>query len=247
MILYFTGTGNSRYAARQLGKVLEDEVYPIQGDLKANREGVFDSQRPYVFVSPTYAWRLPRVVEEYIIQSRFEGSRMAYFILTCGDSVGAAAEYAAALCRKKGLEFRGLGEVVMPENYIAMFPVPPAEEAAQICNAAEPVLAELAELIREGKSIPSPKAGILGKMESGPVNRLFYPLFVSAGGFWSTDTCVGCGLCQEQCPLNNIRLKEGRPVWGSHCTHCMACICGCPHEAIEYKKRSKGQPRYYLK
>ena len=95
MILYFTGTGNSRYAARQLGKVLEDEVYPIQGDLKANREGVFDSQRPYVFVSPTYAWRLPRVVEEYIIQSRFEGSRMAYFILTCGDSVGAAAEYAA--------------------------------------------------------------------------------------------------------------------------------------------------------
>ena len=46
MILYFTGTGNSRYAARQLGKVLEDEVYPIQGDLKANREGVFDSQRP---------------------------------------------------------------------------------------------------------------------------------------------------------------------------------------------------------
>lgn len=60
MILYFTGTGNSRYAARQLGKVLEDEVYPIQGDLKANREGVFDSQRPYVFVSPTYAWRLPR-------------------------------------------------------------------------------------------------------------------------------------------------------------------------------------------
>ena len=48
------GTGNSRYAASQLGQVLEDEVYPIQGDLKANREGVFDSQRPYVFVSPTY-------------------------------------------------------------------------------------------------------------------------------------------------------------------------------------------------
>ena len=50
----------------------------------------------------------------------------------------------------------------------------------------------------------------------------------------ATDACIGCGKCVELCPLNNIRLENGKPVWGKHCTHCMACICYCPKEAIEY-------------
>ncbi len=31
---------------------------------------------------------------------------------------------------------------------------------------------------------------------------------------------------------------------GDACTHCMACICGCPAEAIEYGSRSRGKARY---
>ena len=44
--------------------------------------------------------------------------------------------------------------------------------------------------------------------------------------------------------MNNITLRGGRPVWGKACTHCMACICYCPAEAIEYGKKSRGKPRY---
>ena len=33
---------------------------------------------------------------------------------------------------------------------------------------------------------------------------------------------------------------------GKNCTHCMACICYCPKEAIEYGKKSKGKPRYHF-
>lgn len=44
--------------------------------------------------------------------------------------------------------------------------------------------------------------------------------------------------------MNNIRLENGKPVWGKECTHCMACICYCPAEAIEYGKKSFGKPRY---
>lgn len=44
--------------------------------------------------------------------------------------------------------------------------------------------------------------------------------------------------------MNNIQLIDGKPVWGKNCTHCMACICYCPQEAIEYGKKSVGKPRY---
>lgn len=46
------------------------------------------------------------------------------------------------------------------------------------------------------------------------------------------------------CPLNNITLEDGKPLWGGNCTHCMACISYCPTEAIEYGRRSVGKPRY---
>ena len=39
---------------------------------------------------------------------------------------------------------------------------------------------------------------------------------------------------------NNIKIQNGKPVWGKDCTHCMACICHCPTEAIEYGKKSVG-------
>lgn len=41
-------------------------------------------------------------------------------------------------------------------------------------------------------------------------------------------------------------LQNGKPVWGQDCTHCMACICCCPAEAIEYGKMSLGKPRYHF-
>ena len=58
------------------------------------------------------------------------------------------------------------------------------------------------------------------------------------------DTCIGCGLCEKNCVMSNITMQDGRPVWNGNCTHCMACICGCPEAAIEYGKKSVGKPRY---
>lgn len=58
----------------------------------------------------------------------------------------------------------------------------------------------------------------------------------------SYHSCVGCGLCERVCPLGNIALEGGKPAWRGTCTHCMACICRCPAEAIEYGKHSEGLP-----
>lgn len=247
MILFFSGTGNSRYAARRLAEALDAEpAVSINEYLKAGRTGDFTSDTPYVFVAPTYAWQLPRLVRDFIRASRFRSSKDAYFVLTCGDAAGNAAQYAGRLCAEIGLRFRGLLAVVMPENYVAMFPVPEREAAERVIADAQPALSLAARYIRERKAFPSYVPSLLDRLFSGPVNRVFYPFCVSAKGFRVTNACVGCGRCERLCPLNNIRLKEGRPAWGSRCTHCMACICACPVQAIEYRKASVGKPRYYL-
>ena len=60
----------------------------------------------------------------------------------------------------------------------------------------------------------------------------------------ATDACVSCGQCAQACPMNNITLAGGRPVWGGACTHCMACISLCPKGAIEYGRGTVGRRRY---
>ncbi len=246
MILYFTGTGNSRYAANRLGAALGDTVVSVHTYIRQKTPGVFASEAPYVFVTPTYAWRMPRIVRAFLETASFSGSRDAYFVLTCGDGAGNAAADAERLCRQKGLAFRGLLPVVMPENYIAMFPVPEAEEARRILRAAEPVIDAAADAVRTGQPFPLRRAGLMDRLLSGAVNPVFYAAVVHDGGFYTTENCTGCGRCAALCPLENIRLCEGRPVWNGNCTHCMACISACPTGAIEYKKASRGKPRYYL-
>lgn len=245
MIIYFTGTGNSRYCAQQLAEQLGEECRDVFSLLRHGIAGEFVSTRPWIFVAPTYSWRLPRVLRDLIRRSSFSGSKDAYFVMTCGSDVGNAQAYNQALCREKGFRYRGTLQVVMPENYVAMFPVPEAEEARAIVAAARPVLEQGAACIREGRDFPSLHVGAVGRLKSGIVNTLFYPVCVKASPFTATDRCISCGKCEEVCPLGNIRMEEGRPRWGKQCTHCMACICLCPAEAIEYGKASQGKPRYH--
>ena len=76
------------------------------------------------------------------------------------------------------------------------------------------------------------------------IKYIFYSLFVKDKKFYAKDDCIGCGLCERLCPMDNIEIKNGKPVWKGGCTHCMACICSCPESAIEYGKISAGKPRY---
>lgn len=246
MIFYFSGTGNSQYAAALAGEVLAETPISINALLKSGTQagGAYVSETPFVFVTPTYAWRIPHAVERWIRENTFSGCRDAYFFMTCGDSIGAAELYLQPLCDDMGLNFRGVQKFPMPENYIAMFTAPEKAEARAILEKIKPEILEAAARIRDRKPLPSAKLGIGDRLYSGIVNTAFYKLFVSAKGFYTTDACTGCGYCVKACPLSNIRLQNGKPVWGENCTHCMACICHCPQEAIEYKKKSHGQPRY---
>ena len=245
MIIYFSGTGNSRYVAESIALRTNDELVNANEYIKANRIADFTSETPYVFVAPTYAWRIPRVFSEFIENGTFKGSKIAYFVMTCGTDIGNADKYIRELCDKKDMQYMGVKKVQMPENYVAMYDVTDKAESELLIAESDKTAKTLSEIILSGIALPSEKIGVVAKMKSRQINPIFYSLFVKARGFYVTDKCISCGKCEELCPLNNIKLAEGKPVYGDRCTHCMACICACPTEAIEYKKHTVGKPRYY--
>ena len=144
MIIYFSGTGNSRYCAKLLGQKLDDSCLDSFNFIRDGIAADLITGPPWIFVSPTYAWRLPHVFEDFIRRGDFKGNEDAYFVMTCGDDIGNAAKYLRRLCEEKGLKFRGVLPVVMPENYIAMFDAPSDAEAVRIIDVADRALKKAA-------------------------------------------------------------------------------------------------------
>ena len=66
MILFFSATGNSRFAAGLLADILKDTLVSLNEVFKNGQKWEFYSEAPFVLVAPVYAWRLPAVIEELL-------------------------------------------------------------------------------------------------------------------------------------------------------------------------------------
>lgn len=244
MILYFSGTGNSRYVARKIAEASGDDIISINQRIKDGDYSDVKSEKPLVFVGPVYAGRLPRIMDEYIEKVTFSGNKKAYFVGTCAATAWQTVSYVEKLCEKKKFSLLGFNSVVMPQGYIAGGGTQPKNVNDRILKEAEPKIEKTADIISRQQPLPKEQPGkaIMSKI----INPMMYATMISAKGFKVTDKCGSCGTCVERCPLNNIKLVDGKPTWGKECTHCMACIAGCPKEAIEYGKKTQGKTRYYL-
>ena len=140
MVLYFTGTGNSRHIAERIAHALNDTLISLNDRIKSGDITPLAVNGRLVLVMPTYAWRIPRIVRDHLLRTELRGARETWFVMDCGSEIGNAAKYNRALCREKGLVYMGTAQIVMPENFIAMFNAPTVEEARWIVAKAEPFI-----------------------------------------------------------------------------------------------------------
>ena len=209
MVLYFTGTGNSKYIAERIATALNEDILSMNDRIKEGNTANVMTGKSMVIVVPTYAWRIPRIVLKWLQQTKFPEAKKIWFVMDCGGEIGNAAKYNQELSRQLHLSYMGTAQIVMPENYIAMFGVPGKAEAKEIVAKAEPSIDDVIKDIQAKREFSKPRNNMYDKIMSSAVNTIFYPMFVKADKFLATDACISCGKCVQVCPLNNVQLKNG--------------------------------------
>ena len=156
MIFCFSGTGNSRYIAQRIAEALQKTVIDLNARIKANNTTTVDTGSDVIMVTPTYAWRIPKIVSEWMEKTKWTGAKRIWFVMDCGSEIGNAAKYNRSLAEQKQLHYMGTAQIIMPENYIAMFNAPQVDEAQQITAKAEPDIQAAIKCIQKKQEFPVP-------------------------------------------------------------------------------------------
>ena len=63
--------------------------------------------------------------------------------------------------------------------------------------------------------------------------------------FWADESCNGCGVCAQICPVQNVEMVDAQPRWLGRCEQCFACLQWCPQAAIQFRQATAGRARYH--
>ena len=234
-IYWFSGTGNSLYAAKRLSA--EMGGYPlVQITDAAPSDAVGGTGMKIGFVFPSYYGNLPRAVKTFVERLEIKPDTYIFAVVTMGavgqGSVGALDKALKA----KGLKLNYGRGVLMPANYVISYNPADGDKKAKMLDKADERLRvfarEISARLQSVKTFPFTAKNLFKNIE-----KLDDSFAVNGG-------CTGCGLCERICPVRNIRLDNGKPEWQRHCEHCVACISWCPAKAINYGGKTQNRRLY---
>lgn len=245
-IYFFSGTGNSLFAAREIKRLIPDaEMIPIVSALK---EKNFVTKAESVgFVFPVHGMTVPFPVRLFL--ERIDTASASYFfaVATRGGTVFKGFRVIRRALRRQGKRLNASFLVDMASNdpKLSFYSEPTKEELGLI-------EAKALEKINEIAGIISSRAEYNGEEKTGetfsgnpllngflekliPFMTHFLMQIMVKKYFYADSRCTGCGICEKVCPSQRVIMKDGRPLWQTDvpCYFCYACLNYCLLKSVQ--------------
>ncbi|MCD4829516.1 MAG: EFR1 family ferrodoxin [Candidatus Cloacimonetes bacterium] len=240
----FSGTGNSLWAARRMAHHLGEGRIEGMAHYRDAKVVKPDSLVVGLFF-PLYVMGLPLLVEEFIARLDLSDVEYVFAVMTSGPVLSRAMTDLRKLLKSKGEWLASGFRLKVVNNYIALFKIPPLDEQKHIFAQADQKLKTAAKQVRD--RLHSVETTSWPVRIPGLITHPIWKRHVRAADrkFTVSDACTSCGLCAQVCPVDNIKLVDGKPRWLHHCEECLACLHFCPPEAIDFGPKTLGKTRYH--
>lgn len=246
LILYFSGTGNTKRVAEEFkARLIENGASVIMHSIEEKTDIAKIAYDYLILGFPKY-YEYPVLIMPWYLKKNLPKREKPIPTL--------------AFCTQAGplkTDFTGLERLLKKRNHRLTVEVSlPYANNMMIFKAFHPM--PQPELLENQKNIRSQVGSLLeaflkGETVAEHTTAWQRPLIifvaeactklmpVFAMRLSADENCTGCGLCAKRCPVQNISIKEGKPVFHKHCLFCMRCINSCPTNAIRYNGRKCAQ------
>ncbi len=238
LLLYFTGTFNTRYLSNRLKEKLEAEGHVVtlhEIDPSHNYQLDYSNYNLLGLGYPIHGYAAPWAFLRFIRKQHFPKGLQTFIYKNSGETEianDASSKYVLRKLRRCGIHVDNEYHFLMPYNIHFRFDEKLVKEMLQkdeqlLCTLVHEVTHHIPNIQR-----PSLWANIVCSVVSrpmyiaGPVNSFLYKV--------DPQKCVNCNRCINTCPTRNIyRDASGRIRFHHHCLTCMRCSFCCPTAAID--------------
>ncbi|MBD7913200.1 MULTISPECIES: EFR1 family ferrodoxin [Clostridium] len=251
-ILYFSGTGNTKWIVDSLSKMLKaenQEVYLYSLNSIFDISSVKVTEVDMIGIAyPTYSSKAPLLVREILQRLPSAEKLPIFYITTTGHIAGDVNLYTHKVMRKKGYKIFLSANFILGNNlHLSSL----CQSSAIDLNTGKSRIKILyrkignvcARIINledyiEGKNI---FARIYGTSQRFIGEKLVRNRFK---GFYINDKCNRCGWCIRNCPMQNIKNRDEKIIFEDKCILCMKCYNYCPKNAVQASIKTENLKKY---
>lgn len=236
LLLYYTGTFNTRYLTLMLKKRFESEGHSVttyEIDPLNTEKLSFDGYDLLGLGYPIYGFNAPYPFLKFVKKQKFPKGMKAFIYKNSGETFHANDASSVSMLRKlkkDGVITNNEYHFIMPYNIHFRFEENLVKEMLEMDDKLLDIL--YYEVTSGIKNIKKYKLihriiTFFVKLQfiGGDVNSFFCHV--------DKKRCTKCGYCIKMCPMKNIyKNKKGDVRFHHHCLMCMRCSLGCPVDAV---------------
>jgi ferredoxin/flavodoxin len=250
-IYYFSGTGNSLCVARDIAERLGGNLISIASMEKY--EIIRPDSEVIGLVFPVYYGELPLIIKRFAEKLTDIENKYIFVLSTFGGSTGYSLKLLRPIIQSRGGKIAATYRVHMPQNsfykwwerhdiLLKTWKTRQLSKVVENTNKRKkgeffkhfwlaPLFIPTDYIVHRMK--PSYRQSFIKLSNASPQLDTDELILLNDTSFSVNDKCTGCGTCSRVCPVNNIKLSDGKPVWQHACENCLACYNWCPTRAIE--------------